>query len=288
MKNWLVIATWRFSLAPVQAAQKLLKRGGSALDAAELVARLAEDDPAEPSVGFAGWPNLHGEVELDAAVMDGRTLRVGAVASLKGFRHPVSIARRVLTDTQYNLLVGTGAELFALAKGFKKEILLTAASIADWRRRRKGCQLSDSHDTLGCCCLDLRGNLAAANSTSGLALKHPGRVGDSPITGAGFYADNDVGAAAATGVGEDITKCCLSYRAVDLIRRGMDPQTAAETAVRTSHRRLKKFHPRVGNMALVCCDHHGNYGAAANHNTFYFCVATNKRAPRLVKVKAVR
>ncbi len=288
MKNWLVIATWRFSLGPVQAAQNLLKRGGSALDAAELVARRAEDDPAEPSVGFAGWPNLHGEVELDAAVMDGRSLRVGAVAGLKGFRHPVSVARRVLTDTPYNLLVGAGAELFALEKGFKKEILLTAASIADWQRRRKNRKLNDGHDTLGCCCLDRRGNLAVSNSTSGLALKYPGRVGDSPITGAGFYADNDVGAAAATGVGEEITKSCLCYRAVDLIRRGMDAQTAAETAVRISHRRLKKFQPRVGNMALVCCDHQGNYGGAANHDTFCYTIASDKIAPRIIKVRATR
>lgn len=288
MKNWLVIATWKFSYAPVKTALKDLRKGGSAMDAAELVARLAEDDPDEPSVGFAGWPNLHGEVELDAAVMDGRTMRIGAVAGIRGFRHPVSIARRVLAKTDYNLLVGMGAELFALDQGFKKEILYTKESIADWHRRMKNRKLNDGHDTLGCCCLDLRGDLAAANSTSGLALKHPGRVGDSPIPGAGFYADNDIGAAAATGVGEEITKCCLSYKAVELIRRGMHPQTAAETAMRNGHRRLAKHRRKVGNMALVCCDNRGNFGAAANHPTFCFSVASDKAAPRLVKVRPTR
>src|SRR5512137_3197177 len=111
------IATWKFSLKPVQAALRLLKSGKSSLDAAELIAYLCEDDPTEPSVGFAGWPNLHGEVELDAAIMDGRTMRIGAVAGIKGFRHPISIARKVLCDTEYNLLVGLGAEIFALSKG---------------------------------------------------------------------------------------------------------------------------------------------------------------------------
>lgn len=288
MKTWLVIATWKFSFAPVKDAAKVLRRGGPALDAAELVARRCEDDPEEPSVGFAGWPNLHGEVELDAAVMDGRTMRVGAVAGIRGFRHPVSIARKVLADTEYNLLVGSGAELFALDQGFKKEILFTKESIADWHRRLKNRRLNDGHDTIGCCCLDLRGDLAAANSTSGLALKHPGRVGDSPIPGAGFYADNEVAAAAATGVGEEIARCCLSYKAVELIRRGMDPQTAAETAVRTGHRRLAKHRRKIGNMALVCCDRRGNFGAAANHATFCYAVASDTTAPRLVKVKAIK
>ena len=285
---YFAIATWKFSLKPVQAAVKLLKNGRSCLDAVELIARMTEDDPTEPSVGFAGWPNLHGEVELDAAIMDGRTMRVGAVAGIKGFRHPISIARKVLADTEYNLLVGTGAELFALNKGFRKEILFTEKSIADWHRRMKNRKLNDGHDTLGAVCIDRKGNMAAANSTSGLPLKHPGRVGDSPITGAGFYADNEVGAAAATGVGEEITKCCLSYKAVELIRRGMHPQDAAETAVRNAHRRLRKCKLRVGNMALVCCDTKGIYGAAANHRTFCYTVASDRIKPMLVRVKAVK
>jgi len=286
--SYFAIATWKFSLKPVQAAVKLLKSGKSCLDAVELIARMTEDDPTEPSVGYAGWPNLHGEVELDAAIMDGRTLRVGAVAGVKGFRHPISIARRVLTDTEYNLLVGTGAELFALDKGFRKEILFTGQSILDWRRRMKNRKLNDGHDTLGTVCIDRKGNLAAANSTSGLPLKHPGRVGDSPITGAGFYADNEVGAAAATGVGEEITKCCLSYKAVELIRRGMHPQDAAETAVRNAHRRLRKYKLRVGNMALVCCDKKGNYGGAANHGLFCYTVASDRIKPVLIKARPVR
>jgi isoaspartyl peptidase/L-asparaginase-like protein (Ntn-hydrolase superfamily) len=286
--TYFAIATWKFSLTPVQAALKLLKSGKSSLDAAELIAYLTEDNPTEPSVGFAGWPNLHGEVELDAAIMDGRTMRIGAVAGVKGFRHPVSIARKVLTDTEYNLLVGMGAELFALNKGFKKDILFTESSIADWHRRMKKRKLNDGHDTLGCVCIDRRGNLAASNSTSGLPLKHPGRVGDSPVSGAGFYADNEVGGAAATGVGEEITRSCLSYKTVELIRRGMHPWDAAETAVRSAHRRLRKVRPRVGNMAVICCDRKGIYGAAANHPGFYFTVASDRIKPMLVQVKAVK
>jgi N4-(beta-N-acetylglucosaminyl)-L-asparaginase len=286
--SYLIIATWKFSLKPVKAAVKILSRGKSALDAVEFVGRMAEDDPTEPSVGYAGWPNLHGEVELDAAIMDGRTMRIGAVAGVKGFRHPISIARKVLTDTEYNLLVGAGAELFALNQGFKKEILFTVRSVADWRQRMKRKKLNKGHDTLGCVCIDRKGNMAAANSTSGLPLKHPGRVGDSPISGAGFYADDEVGAAAATGVGEEITKCCLSYKAVELIRRGMRPREAAETAVRNAHRRLQKYQPKVGNMALVCCDKEGNYGGAANHGSFCYAVASDRIKPVLIPVKPVK
>jgi len=286
--SYFAIATWKFSVKPVQAALKLLKSGKSSLDAAELIAYLCEDDPNEPSVGFAGWPNLHGEVELDAAIMDGRTMRIGAVAGIKGFRHPIRIARKVLAGTEYNLLVGSGAEIFALNQGFKKDILFTENSIADWRRRMKKRRLNDGHDTLGCVCIDRKGNLAASNSTSGLALKHPGRVGDSPISGAGFYADNEVGGAAATGVGEEITKSCLSYKAVELIRRGMHPWDAAATAVRHAHRRLKRSKSTVGNMALVCCDRKGNYGGAANHGTFCFTVASDRIKPMLVRVIATK
>jgi N4-(beta-N-acetylglucosaminyl)-L-asparaginase len=286
--SYLIIATWKFSLKPVQSAVKILKSGKSCLDAVELVARMAEDDPTEPSVGYAGWPNSHGEVELDAAIMDGRTMRIGAVAGVKGFRHPVSIARKVLSDTEYNLLVGGGAELFALNQGFRKEILFTARSVADWRQRMKRRKFNDGHDTLAAVCIDRKGNLAAANSTSGLPLKHPGRVGDSPIAGAGFYADGEVGAAAATGVGEEITKSCLSYKAMELIRRGMHPQEAAESAVRNAHRRLQKYKPKVGNMALICCDKKGNYGGAANHRGFCYTVASDRIKPALIPVKPVK
>lgn len=289
--SWLVIATWNFSLKGIEAANDILRNNGSALDAVEQVARMVEDDPDVETVGFGGFPNLNGEVELDAAFMDGRDLSIGAVAGLKGFRHPVSVARKVMTDTPHNFLVGQGAEDFAASKGFSRSIMITDKIRKAWEERKacleKGRQVELGHDTVGIVALDTNHNMAAATSTSGMAMKLRGRVGDSPLVGSGFYVDNEVGGAAATGLGEDIMKCCTCFVAVELMRQGYNPQEAAEEAVRRTHNRLAKYLEKVGCIAVVCADNKGNLGAAANHEGFTFAAASDKMDPIALSVQPI-
>ena len=274
-----VIATWGFSLAGVETASHILKSRGSALDAVEQVARMVEDDTVVETVGYGGFPNVKGEVELDAAFMDGRDLSIGAVIAIKGFDKPISIARKVMTDCPHNLLVDRGAQDYANLKGFQRKEMLTDKMKKAWEDRKaeleKGNTGDPGHDTVGVVALDFNGDMSVATSTSGLAMKLQGRVGDSPIPGSGFYVDNEVGGAAATGVGEDIMKGCISFHAVELMRQGYAPQMAAEEAVRRLHKRLAKYGKNVGNIAIVCADNKGNFGAAANHEGFQYAVYTD-------------
>ena len=218
----IVVSTWRFGLSSNQPAWEILKSGGSALDAVVRGVEVAERDPAVKSVGFGGYPNAEGEVEVDAAVMDGRTLGYGAVAGLRKIATPTAVARRVMEKTDHVFLVGNGALKFARAQGFEECNMLTehwARSLGKkWKRERTG-PPADVHDTIGMIALDQRGNLAVACTTSGAAFKLPGRVGDSPLIGSGLYADNDAGAAAATGRGEEITRTCGSYAVVETCGR---------------------------------------------------------------------
>lgn len=282
--NWCVIATWSFSLEGVEyAARQVCSSKANALDAVEQVARWVEDDPTVDTVGYGGLPNCEGEVELDAAMMDGSDLSIGAVASVRGFRHPITIARHILHHSPHHFLVGTGAEAYARKIGMEEADLLTEKSRQAWEEKKREWKDQASvrlgHDTVGIVALDQSGDMAVATSTSGIAFKHPGRVGDSPLVGSGFYADNEVGGAAATGVGEDIMKGCISFLAVQLMRMGRSPQEAAENAILKTHRRLLRAHKTVGNMAIVCADRSGRYGAAANHPDFTYVVATDSVAP---------
>jgi len=299
--TWSVIATWKFSIDGVKAAGKLIEDGGKSLDAVELVARYVEDDPSVDSVGYGGIPNIEGEVELDAAIMNGEDLSIGVVMGVKGYKNPISIARKVLTDSPHNILIGQGAEEFAARIGFEKTILLTDESIKKWLERKKqlatsskenkGCNKENcdiyGHDTVGIVALDIFKNMACATSTSGIAMKQRGRVGDSPLVGSGFYVDNYIGGAAATGLGEDIMKGCICFYAVQLMGEGYSPQEAAELAVKKIHYRLFEKNGKVGNIAIVCADNKGNFGGAANHEGFEYAAASDKTLPAIYKVKSV-
>ena len=276
---WSTIATWPFSLQAVQQAAAVLSEGGSAVDAAEAGIHLVESDPQVDSVGRGGWLNAKGELELDAAMMDGKTLQIGAVAAVKGFEHPVSIARAVMEKSKHNILVGEGAEAFADLMGIRRassdRLILPAAQKLYEENIRKAAeeQIIAGHDTIGLLALDLHGDLVAATSTSGASMKTPGRVGDSPIIGSGFYAMNGAGAAAATGLGEDIMRTCCCFKAVTLMESGMDPRKAAEETVLYATRSILKGGRKPDCIALVCMNAQGRVGADANHQGFsYACI----------------
>jgi isoaspartyl peptidase/L-asparaginase-like protein (Ntn-hydrolase superfamily) len=189
----------------------VLSGGGAAIDAVETGVRVTESDPAVTTVGIGGWPDASGEVTLDACIMNEKG-DCGSVACLKEIENPISVARMVMEKTPHVMLVGTGAQQFALENGFKKKNLLTERSIAEWKKwkakhpdavKSRGINM-ENHDTIGLVAVDSKGNLSGACTTSGMAWKLPGRVGDSPIIGAGLYVDNEVGAATATGAGREL------------------------------------------------------------------------------------
>ncbi len=281
-----VIATWRFGLDACRAAWTVLESGGAALDAIERGANVTEEDPDVQSVGYGGLPNADGVVELDAAIMDGPTHSAGAVGGLTGVRRPISVARAVMERTPHCLLVGGNARRFALGAGFDDAELLTAASRERWlawQRAHGGPDVAHfdsasmelgldddtdplSHDTIGLCALDSHGRLAAGCTTSGLAWKLPGRVGDSPIIGSGLYADGEVGAAAATGNGDEIMKVCLSYRVVMLMESGLSPEDACAEAIRYLLR--KRPEHQAHGAACIAVSRTGQTGAAATSEGF--------------------
>ena len=261
-----VISTWSHGVPANEAAAATLKRGGSVLDAVEAGVRVPESDPEVRSVGKGGYPNAAGVVQLDACIMDGPTARAGAVASLEEIENPISVARLVMEKTPHVLLVGPGAQEFALANGFRRTNLLTEASRAAWEKWKA--TPPDAHDTIGMCGLDERGRLAVACTTSGLSWKLPGRVGDSPIIGAGAFVDQEVGAASATGVGEEVLQTCGSFLVVENMRRGMSPTRACEDAVR----RILRKHPDAARVqvAYIALRSDGAVGAYSIRSGFQY------------------
>lgn len=246
-----VVSTWNFGKAANQEAYRQLAAGSSALDAAERGVMLVEEDPEVQTVGYGGLPNRDGVVELDAAVMDGATLDVGAVAGMQEIRHAASVARRVMERTPHAMLVGEGAQRFALSQGFVRENLLTEAAKAAWDgERAKGTPAPAGHDTIGTIVRNVKGGMAAACTTSGMAWKLPGRVGDSPLIGAGIYCDQEAGGAVATGVGEEVIRVCGSYQIVEFMRQGLDPNVAIRRVLQRIVRRAKGEIPMVGFAAL--------------------------------------
>lgn len=279
----LVVSTWPFGLPANQAALAVLHRGGTGLDAVEQGIRITESDPANASVGLGGIPNAAGVVQLDACIMSGPGHRAGSVGAVSGFRHPISIARRVMETTRHVMLVGAGAEEFAAAAGFERGPRVSPGQRAAWKRwkaeqaakakadARTRTKAPPNHDTIALIALLPDGNLFGGCSTSGWGYKIPGRLGDSPIIGGGLYVDNDVGAAGATGVGENVMRYCGSFLVVELMRQGLHPQEAClETIRRIARKDPLGFDISINFIAL---DRQGRYGAAGTGQGFQYSVS---------------
>jgi N4-(beta-N-acetylglucosaminyl)-L-asparaginase len=274
-KKPIVLSTWNFGLQANEAAWKILNASGRALDAVEAGAKVPEGDPKETSVGLGGLPDRDGHVTLDACIMDEKG-NCGSVAFLENIVHPISVARLVMEKTPHVMLVGEGALQFAIANGFEKQDLLTEESENAWKEWTKKSEYKpvvniENHDTIGIIALDASGNLSGACTTSGMAYKLHGRVGDSPIIGAGLYVDNEVGAATSTGVGEEVIKIVGCHLVVELMRQGRSPEAACKEAVERIVKRnpAKAKEVQVGFLAL---NKNGEYGAYCLQKGFTFAV----------------
>ncbi len=274
----IVLSTWNFGMKANAEAWKILSKGGKALDAVEKGVRIVEDDPKERSVGFGGRPDRDGKVTLDACIMD-ENANIGAVACLEHIKNPISVARAVMEKTPHVLLVADGALEFALSQGFKKENLLTPESEKEWKEWLKKSDYKpivniENHDTIGMVALDEQGNLSGACTTSGLAYKMHGRVGDSPIIGAGLYVDNEVGAATATGHGEEVIRTCGTHLVVELMRQGHSPQKACEEAVKRIHKFILKRNknPKDLQIGFIALNKNGEHGAYCLQTGFEYAL----------------
>jgi L-asparaginase/N4-(beta-N-acetylglucosaminyl)-L-asparaginase len=262
----LVISTWPHGLPANQVAFQILAAGGTALDAAEKGVMVPEADPAVTSVGYGGLPNRDGHVELDAAIMDGRNLEAGAVASLRGYKHPIVVARKVMEKTRHVLLVGPGAAAFAQRHGLKSEELLSPQARKRWEEWRADPKRTvpgqvDDHDTIGMVTMDKNRHIAVSCTTSGLAWKIPGRVGDSPLIGHGLYCDDRAGGATATGIGEEIIKVVGSYQVVEYMRQGLIPQVAIKKTLERMIQRDAKNAQRMMAFVAIRADGAIGYGS---------------------------
>jgi len=279
VKGPIVLSTWIHGLDANKAAWEVLKNGGSALDAVEKGVRVTESDITNRSVGIGGRPDRDGHVTLDACIMDERS-RCGSVACLEGIAHPISVARAVMEKTQHVMLVGDGARQFALDYGFdtiKTPIPEVKKDYEKWKKENKDVFKKpeinhENHDTIGMIAMDAKGNLSGACTTSGWAYKMHGRVGDSPIIGAGLFIDQEVGAATSTGLGEAIIRVAGSHTVVELMRHGYSPMDACKEACM---RIIKKHDDLTGlQCGFIALDKDGNYGAYSIYAGFNFALRT--------------
>ncbi|CAK8671805.1 unnamed protein product [Clavelina lepadiformis] len=317
----LVINTWPWPKA-TDAAWKELVATSSPISAIEKGCTQCEIDQCDGSVGFGGSPDENGETTLDAMIMDGTTMNVGAVGCLRNVKNAVGVARRVLENTEQTLLVGELATKFAVEMGFTEETLETNSSLQIWKDwKNNNCQPNfrsnvtpdpfkhcgpytpnpdrsqhlytsrltlgineKNHDTIGMVAINSKGNIVVGTSTNGLTHKVPGRVGDSPIAGAGAYADDDIGAAVATGDGDVMMRFLPAYQVVESLRRGESPTIAAEDSIK---RILKKYPTFNGGVVAVTKD--GKFGAAcAGFTNFQFCTRdSNMTSTQIYPVKCL-
>lgn len=300
----LVVSTWNLGLPANTAAWEILGRGGRALDAVEQGVMVVEADPTVSSVGYGGLPDRDGHVTLDACIMDEHG-NAGSVCCLENILHPVAVARRVMEQTPHVMLAGEGARRFAVEQGFPQQDLLTDEARRAWENWLKKkdytpwSPLHDpsaqapgrgrpahDHDTISMLALDRAGNLAGCCTTSGLSFKMHGRVGDSPIIGAALFVDNEVGAACATGIGEEVMKTVGSFLIVELMRQGLSPEQACREAVG----RILARHPEVDaasdfQVGYLALDRAGRVGAYAIQPWFQYAIHDG-RENRLVDVES--
>jgi N4-(beta-N-acetylglucosaminyl)-L-asparaginase len=292
----LVISTWDDGIAANQAAWEILKKGGGALDAAEAGVMVTESSQ-NCCVGLGGNPDRDGIVTLDACIMD-HQFNCGSVAALERIKHPISVARRVMEKTPHVMLVGEGAQQFAVAQGFPlepaqlspdadkayKEWLKTSQykpiiNIENSGNRKTGpVGGPQNHDTIALLAFDATGNLSGSCTTSGMGFKMRGRVGDSPLIGSGLYVDNEVGAAAATGQGEDVIRMAGAHTVVELMRQGRTPQAACRAAVERVAR-IKGAQAKDIQVCFIAVNNQGQHGAFALQKGFSYavCNAANQR-----------
>ena len=295
----IVISTWDFGVPANKEAWTILGKGGRALDAVEAGVKIPEADMNNHTVGRAGYPDRDGHVSLDACIMD-EYGNCGSVAAIEYIAHPISVARAVMEKTPHVMLVGEGATQFAVEQGFKKEKLLTPESEKAWKEWLKTAQYSPvmnienqqhvpgskyNHDTIGMLAIDAKGNISGACTTSGMAFKMRGRVGDSPIIGAGLYVDNEVGGATSTGVGEEVIRNVGSFLVVELMRQGLSPEDACKEAVN----RIIKKKPETAKkiqVGFLAINKKGEYGAYAIQSGFSFAVCNAQQQDLIVKGKS--
>ena len=268
----IVISTWNHGMDANKAAWQILENGGNALDAVEAGVRITESDADNRSVGLGGLPDREGKVTLDACIMNHEN-ECGAVAFLQDIEHPISVARKVMEDTPHVMIVGKGAYDFAISKGFEHRDLLTSEAKAEWIKwkeseaQKKPEINSENHDTIGMLAMDAEGNISGSCTTSGWAYKLHGRVGDSPIIGAGLFVDNEVGGACATGMGEAVIRIAGSATVVELMRHGRTPQEACKEAVDRiikKHKDIKGL--QVGFLAINKNGEVGGHSVYAGFN----------------------
>ena len=285
----IVISTWKHGVASNKKAWGILKNNGTALDAVEQGVMVAESDPKVTSVGFGGMPDREGNVTTDACIMNEKG-NCGGVAFLKNIKHAVAVARKVMEKTPHVMLVGDGALQFALKHGFTEENMLTENAKRRWKKwlnidhKYEFFIDQHNHDTIGMIAMDADGNLSGSCTTSGLRWKHYGRVGDSPIIGAGLYVDNKYGAACATGKGEAVMKIAGSFLIVEFMRNGKTPQEACELAIHRiieSQSDYKDF--QVGFLAL---NKEGEHGAYSLKKNFQYAINTNEKEDLLDSMSA--
>ena len=279
----IVISTWNHGMPANEAAWEILSHGGHSLDAVEAGVRVPEGDPDVITVGKGGIPDASGKVTLDACIMDEKG-RAGSVTYLQHIVHPVSVARLVMEKTPHVMLSGKGALKFALDNGFEKERLLTKKRKEEWKKWKKENQKfsnkinienvnEDNHDTIGMLAIDKDGRVCGACTTSGMGYKLPGRVGDSPIIGAGLFVDGEVGGATATGSGELVMKTLGSFLVVELMRNGMSPSEACEAAVKRIAQKIPDYqNHQIGYIAL---NTKGEYGSFCIQPGFNYALKTN-------------
>lgn len=282
---WGIIATWRMAHDGILAAKRLLEEKSTCGDAVETAIKCVEDYPFYKSVGYGGLPNERGIVEMDAAFMDGDTFKIGAVAGIVDIANPIAVARRLSEEKFNSFRVGQGATEYAMLAGFERKNMLTERAKKIWQKRldemaKTNLSPYDGHDTVGVVALDKSQSMAAGTSSSGLFMKKQGRVGDSPLSGSGFYVDSKIGGAAATGLGEDLMKGCLSYEIVRLMGEGLSPQAACDQAVYRFSDTLKERYGKAGAFSLIAMNNEGEWGVATNVE-FTFSLATEKEQPAI-------